>query len=389
MLFVSSRPMRAPAAPPSLAGRAVAAIARWLRGAAPTAGLSPGGAVAGGEPALCSVVRKLLGRGSVETTVNLQGAALTAAASAIAITSADGVIQWVNPAFTRLTGYPAAEAVGRTMAFLSSGRQDRAFYAALWETILAGRIWRGELVNRRKDGTLYTEEQTITPVRGPGGAISHFVAIKLDITARKAGDMALRAAHEALLQAYDATLAGWSAALDMRDRETEGHSRRVTELTVRLARALGLGGEELEHMRRGATLHDIGKLAIPDAILHKPGPLSEEEWTVMRRHPQLAHDLLAPIGFLRQALDIPLCHHERWDGSGYPRGLAGAAIPLAARIFAVVDVWDALTSDRCYRPAWAPRRARAYLAEQAGRLFDPWVVAGFLAILDQPGAAAD
>jgi putative two-component system response regulator len=159
-------------------------------------------------------------------------------------------------------------------------------------------------------------------------------------------------AHQALAVAYDATLEGWSKALDLRDRETEGHTRRVTELTLALCRRVGIPEEELVHVRRGALLHDIGKLGVPDQILLKPAALSEDEWVVMRRHPEYAHAMIEPIAFLRPALPIPLCHHERWDGQGYPRGLRGEEIPLVARLFAVVDVWDALRSDRPYRPAW-------------------------------------
>ncbi len=188
----------------------------------------------------------------------------------------------------------------------------------------------------------------------------------------------LRRANLSLQLAYDATLAGWSRALDLRDRETEGHTQRVTELTVRLAQAMGVPEAELVHIRRGALLHDIGKLGIPDAILLKPGPLSEEEWEVMRRHPDYAFRWLAGIEFLRPALDIPYCHHERWDGGGYPHGLKGEEIPLAARIFAVVDVFDALTSDRPYRKAWSRDEALRYIHEQAGRQFDPKVVEVFL-----------
>ncbi len=181
-----------------------------------------------------------------------------------------------------------------------------------------------------------------------------------------------------LLQAYDATIEGWTRAIDLRDKETEGHTQRVVELVMRLCRKAGMNEELLTHVRRGALLHDIGKLGIPDAILLKPGPLTEEEWVIMRRHPQYAFEMLSAIEYLRPALDIPYCHHEKWDGTGYPRGLKGEQIPLAARIFAVVDVWDALTSDRPYRPAWSKERALAYLIEQKGRHFDPQAVDLFL-----------
>lgn len=188
----------------------------------------------------------------------------------------------------------------------------------------------------------------------------------------------LQRANIDLAVAYDATLEGWVHALDLRDDETEGHTQRVCEITLRLARAMGISEAELVHVRRGALLHDIGKMGIPDSILLKPGPLTAEEWDVMRRHPVYAYEWLAPITFLRPALDIPYCHHERWDGSGYPRGLRGTQIPLAARIFAVVDVWDALRSDRPYRSGWPEDTVREYIRSKAGTHFDPQVVEEFL-----------
>ncbi len=178
--------------------------------------------------------------------------------------------------------------------------------------------------------------------------------------------------------AYDLTLAGWGQALELRDHETEGHSERAVKLTVTIGSRMGLTQRELEHLRRGALLHDIGKMAIPDAILLKPGRLTAAEWRVIRQHPQQAVRMLERIPHLAPALAIPRSHHERWDGSGYPDGLAGKAIPVAARIFAVVDVWDALTSDRPYRKAWSEKRAREYIQRNAGKLFDPRVVEEFL-----------
>jgi PAS domain S-box-containing protein/putative nucleotidyltransferase with HDIG domain len=207
------------------------------------------------------------------------------------------------------------------------------------------------------------------------GTLAGQAAIAID-NARLFTD--LQRSNDELAAAYDTTLEGWARALDLRDRETLGHTQRVTERSLALARALGFSDAELVQMRRGALLHDIGKMAIPDAILLKPGPLTADEMAVMRRHPVYAHELLAPIAFLRPALDIPYCHHERWDGTGYPRGLRGAAIPLAARVFAVVDVWDALLSDRPYRAAWPEAQVRAYIHAQAGTHFDPAVVAAFL-----------
>ena len=192
----------------------------------------------------------------------------------------------------------------------------------------------------------------------------------------------LQRLNDDLILAYDETIEGWSHALDMRDHETEGHTRRVTEMTDMLARTMGLPAEELVHVRWGALLHDIGKMCVPDSILSKPGPLDPEEWVEMRKHPVYAYELLYPIKYLRQALDIPYCHHEKWDGTGYPRGLKGKEIPLSARIFAVVDVWDALRSPRVYRKEpWEEEKVRAYIRDLSGSHFDPDVAREFLAMI--------
>jgi len=191
----------------------------------------------------------------------------------------------------------------------------------------------------------------------------------------------LQEANIQLLAAYEATIDGWSHAMDLRDRETEGHSRRVAELTVELAHALGMRNDEIMHLRRGALLHDIGKIGIPDSVLHKPDKLTNEEWIVMRRHPQFAYDMLYSIEYLHPALDIPYCHHEKWDGTGYPRNLKGEEIPMVARLFAIVDVWDALTSNRPYRLAWSEQEALAYIREQSGKHFEPQVVDLFFKVI--------
>lgn len=197
--------------------------------------------------------------------------------------------------------------------------------------------------------------------------------------------------HGALVEAYETTLEGWARALELRDGETEGHTRRVTELATELGRRLGMSEEDIVQLRRGALLHDIGKIGVPDAVLLKPGPLDTGEWEQMREHPELARRWLEPVDFLQPALEVPFCHHERWDGSGYPRGLEGEEIPLAARVFAVVDVWDAMTSDRPYRKALPPEQVWQFLREEAGRLFDPDVVAMFRemheeGVVDEVGA---
>ncbi|MFO7547156.1 MAG: PAS domain S-box protein [Trueperaceae bacterium] len=656
-------------------------------------------------------------RGTYQDRLELQAAALEAAANGIVITDVEGTVEWVNPAFTALTGYARDEAVGRNPGELvRSGVHDDEFYRQMWSTILDGRVWYGEVTNRRKDGRLYVEEQTITPVRNAGGELTRFVAIKQDVTARRrherereavfqladafrtatmpkdaarhlldagrrsfevesgmvvlrdpvdgsvevaaasgavaggdrrlvledgttldllgstaartwegvvviprdagtrdavtlpsvvtaplrseegivgawllARDNASRATpftqedaavlqamgelagatlrrmqlhqhalrrlqhvealrnidlaitssldprmtlrvlldevtrhlgasaasvlllnepsqelryaqgrgfrthlveetnvrlgsglagqaalerrvvesddvgedpaferkalireegfrvyhaapmvargrvlgvlevfqdervplHEEWLSflealagqaaiavensrlfadlersntelrlAYDATIEGWARALDLRDEETEGHSRRVTDLTVRLARALGVPETEIVHVRRGALLHDIGKLGVPDAILHKPGPLTDEEWAIMRTHPVLAVQMLSSIRYLQPALEIPHAHHEKWDGTGYPRGLVGEEIPMAARIFAVVDVYDALSSDRPYRGAWPHGKIVAYLRDQRGKHFDPVIAEALLEVV-AGGAGGD
>ncbi|HLO33073.1 MAG TPA: HD domain-containing phosphohydrolase [Anaerolineales bacterium] len=186
---------------------------------------------------------------------------------------------------------------------------------------------------------------------------------------------------EELALAYDTTLEGWARALELRDKETEGHSRRVVNLAENLARRLGLPEEKIVHLRRGVLLHDIGKMGIPDHILLKPGLLTEEEWEIMKQHPQYAFNMISSIDFLQPALEIPYCHHERWNGTGYPRGLKGEEIPIGARIFAVVDVWDALRSDRPYRQSWSRSKARRYIRSQAEHAFDPKIVDAFLKMI--------
>jgi putative nucleotidyltransferase with HDIG domain len=180
----------------------------------------------------------------------------------------------------------------------------------------------------------------------------------------------------------DRTLIGWSKALEYRDFETEGHSQRVAKMSMQLARHFELSERERTYLKRGALLHDIGKMATPDAVLLKPGKLTEEEWVVIREHPRKAKEMLENIPFLKPALDVPYYHHERWDGSGYPEGISGKTIPLSARIFAVVDVWDALCSDRPYRKAWSREKAKAYIQENSGILFDPGVVPYFLDMIE-------
>jgi HD-GYP domain-containing protein (c-di-GMP phosphodiesterase class II) len=192
----------------------------------------------------------------------------------------------------------------------------------------------------------------------------------------------IQQSNQELIAAYDATIIGWSQAMDLRDKETEGHTQRVTDLTLKLAKRMGIGQPEMVQIRRAALLHDIGKLGVPDQILFKPGPLTDAEWTIMHQHPNFAYNMLMPIAYLRSALDIPYCHHEKWDGSGYPRGLKGEDIPMAARLFAIIDVWDALRSNRPYRASWTAEKTRQYILDQSGKQFDPVVVRYFMEMLE-------
>lgn len=645
-----------------------------------------------GEPLMISgIVQDISDWMKAEEKIRLQSQALEAAANAIVVTDRDGCIQWANPAYEQLTGYRLDEITGENTRILKSGLQDDAFYQKLWNAILSGQVWRSELFNKRKDGSIYLEEEIITPIVDPSGKITHFVGIKQDISDRKKSErllreseerlrLALQAAqqgtydlnvqtgetiindiyaamlgydpatfietnarwldrlhpddleevrqvyldyingripeyrvefrqktasgewkwilsigsivewdreghplrmlgthtditesknsaleiarllgesqrrlqrietlreidvaissnyhldatleilldhvkrrlgvdavavllfdeeqkafdcaasqgflsprlkhdrasysdslagrvaqidkimqiqcpddtidaqfssffkaegfqcyygiplkakgvlkgvlelfhrswlnpdhewlkyfetlagqatlaienaqlieglkkvNEELSYAYDAAIEGWSKAMDLRDKETEGHTQRVTEMTIALARKMGFFEESVAHIRHGALLHDIGKMGIPDSILLKTDVLSEAEFKIMQQHPKFAYEMLQSIAYLRPALEIPHLHHEKWDGTGYPYGLKGENIPLPARMFAIVDVYDALTSDRPYREAWTEQAAIEYIKEQSGKHFDPEVVRVFIDYLREKRA---
>jgi PAS domain S-box-containing protein len=237
-------------------------------------------------------------------------------------------------------------------------------------------------------------ELTIWPLYDSHKKMIGRIYISHDITALKELENELRklnaeledrveARTRELAETYDTTLEGFARALELRDKETEGHSRRVTENTLKLAQKLHLKDEALEEIRSGAILHDIGKISIPDEILHKKGKLTKKERAIIQEHPETAYKLLSPIPFLSKALEIPYCHHEKWDGTGYPRGLKGNDIPLSARIFAVADVWDALSSDRPYNKAWPRKKIIQYFHEQSGKHFDPYIVKIFLGMVEK------
>jgi len=231
-------------------------------------------------------------------------------------------------------------------------------------------------------GVIYVDNRAHTGIFGNNdlsliSAFSNQAAVAID-NASLFDD--LQESNAELEIAYQATLEGWVRALDLRDKETEGHTQRVTALTQRLAQAMGVDDNALLHITRGALLHDIGKMAIPDGILLKPGSLTDEERAHIQKHPVYAYEMLSPIKFLHPALDIPYCHHEKWDGTGYPRKLKGEEIPFAARIFSVVDVWDALISDRPYRKGLPPSEIRERIQKDSGSHFDPKVVETFLSL---------
>lgn len=246
------------------------------------------------------------------------------------------------------------------------------------------RVYAPMRVGDREFGLLVLEASASRPLDVETEQVVRGVAAVVANALQRASLLAdLERANEGLRFAYDRTIESLARALDKRDEETEGHSRRVTDLTVRLLQAMGFSEEEVVHGRRGALLHDIGKLGIPDSILHKPGPLDDEEWAVMKTHTVLAYEMLSPIEHLGPALDIPYLHHEKWDGTGYPLGLSAADIPRTARAFAMVDVWDALSSDRPYRRAWLQQEVTAYILSMAGSHFDPELVPLFLDVVEE------
>ena len=296
----------------------------------------------------------------------------------------NGTFIYVSPACRILLGYEPEELIGTLITYLIHPED-----AIQIIDLLATPNWDGvttATINyrvRRKNNEYIWLETTARLFFDANSQKQEFQASSRDITERRQSQEALQKAHNDLQEAYDKTIEGWILALDLRDRETEGHTKRVTEMTVKLAHKLECTEEELVHIRRGALLHDMGKMGIPDEILQKPGPLTDDEWIVMRRHPQYAYQMLSPINYLSQALIIPYYHHERWDGSGYPHKLKGRDIPLHARLFAVVDVWDALSSDRPYRKGLPTQEIVDYLQKEAGRLFDPEIVEIFIPLIEE------
>jgi len=293
----------------------------------------------------------------------------------------NGIFLYVSPACRTLLGYEPEDLIGTPVAPLVHPEDASQLIDLLatptWDDTTATLNYRA----LKKNGEYIWLETTARLFFDKTSQQQEFQASSRDITERKQSQEALQQAHTDLQEAYDRTIEGWVLALDLRDRETEGHTKRVTEMTAKLARKLECTEEEMIHIRRGTLLHDMGKMGIPDEILQKPGPLTDDEWVIMRRHPQYAYQMLSPINYLKQALIIPYYHHERWNGSGYPHQLKEKDIPLFARLFAVVDVWDALSSDRPYRKAMPLKEVVEYLQKEAGILFDPDIVKIFIPLI--------
>jgi PAS domain S-box-containing protein len=304
------------------------------------------------------------------------------ASDMIARLSTDGKMLYVSPASKTILGYTPDELIG-SQIFDHIHEEDRHKIKDIFKRAPVDTTYTVAYRALHKDGHfLWLESSARSIINKQTGEITEVQSASRDITERKQAEEALQLAHNQLREAYEKTIEGWVRALDLRDRETEGHTQRVTELTLRVASKLGFTNEELSHIKRGALLHDMGKMAIPDEILQKPGPLNEAEWEKMRQHPIYAYDMLSPISYLHPALEIPYYHHERWNGTGYPHGLKGEQIPLAARLFAIIDVWDALRSDRPYRKKLPRDQVIAYLQEKSGSLFDPKLVELFLSIIE-------
>lgn len=323
--------------------------------------------------------------------VRLLSSAIEQSTEGIAVTDIRGQFLFANNALVAMHGYTPEELNGKTISILYTPDERHFVQTAIFRTLTEGQ-YSDETWHTRKDQSTFPGQSHISLLRDENSYPIGLIHTLRDITERKQSEekikqllMDLRKKNEELAHAYDATLEGWVRFLDLRDQETEGHTLRVTEMTTELAAHLGFNSPLLLHIRRGALLHDIGKMGIPDNILRKPGPLNNDEWKIMRRHPVYAYQMLAPIEFLHPALDIPHHHHERWDGSGYPDQLKQEEIPLPARMFAIVDVWDALHSDRPYRKAWHIEKALDYIKSQSGKHFDPHLVQIFLEFIEAKG----
>lgn len=294
---------------------------------------------------------------------------------AVVITDLDSVIRYANPAFAVVTGFSAAEAVGRKPSMLRSRHTTAETYRQMWSTILSGGWWRGEIINVRKSGEEWYSYLTISQIKDAEGRPVAYVGISRDITEMKQLQFRLKEANlEAIFML--------SVAAEAKDEVTGNHVQRVRLYSEALARKLGFSDADAEEIGYSSMLHDIGKMHVPDAVLKKAGILTREEWDIMRLHPEQGVQILRDKPFYAVARDIAGNHHERWDGRGYPAGKKGDEIPLASRITALADVFDALTTARPYKDAWPEARAVEEIRAERGKLFDPAVVDAFLELIE-------
>lgn len=326
-----------------------------------------------------------------QAQLRLLSTAVEQSTEGIAVTDLKGNLLFVNQALADMHGYTREDLEGRHVSLFYTREQYNLVELAHDRVVEFGE-YTGEIQRLVRDKTTFPSLTHISLLRDGLGKPIGMVRSVRNITQQKRSEaqiqqllLDLQSSNVELSEAYDATLAGWVRFLDLRDHATEGHSQRVTDLTLALAARIDFPEKDRIHLRRGALLHDIGKMGIPDSILQKPGPLTEAEWEIMRQHPKYAFQMLSPIDFLRPALDIPHHHHERWDGTGYPDRLAGEEIPLAARLFAIVDVWDALNSDRPYRSAWPVERVIDHIHNHTGRHFDPHIAGVFMDYIQTEG----
>jgi PAS domain S-box-containing protein len=296
--------------------------------------------------------------------------ALENTVDSVVITDMESIIQFVNPAFTRITGYTAEEVMGKKPNVLKSPQTTVDTYNRMWSVILAGGWWRGEIINCKKSGELWHSFLSISQIRDTNGKPVAYIGIARDITEMKRMEEKL---YEMSLEAIFML----SLAAEAKDNVTGSHLQRVRYYSESIARQLGMTEEQVEEIGYSSMMHDVGKLNIPDAILKKTGKLTPEEWHEMKKHPEKGAIILRDKSFYRTAREIAACHHERWDGQGYPAGKRGEEIPLSARIVSVSDVYDALTTSRSYKNAWPEEVARAKIMEGRGSFFDPKVVDAF------------
>ncbi|NLN92478.1 MAG: HD-GYP domain-containing protein [Candidatus Hydrogenedens sp.] len=304
------------------------------------------------------------------------GLALDNTVDSVVITDMNNVIQYANPAFTKITGFDRKEALGKTPSILRSRHTTLETYQKMWAIILSGGWWRGHIINVKANGEEWHSFLSISQVRDASGEPMGYVGIARDITEMKRLEAQL---HDMSLEAIYML----AQAAEAKDEVTGNHLQRVRAYSEAMARHLGMSDAEVNKIGYSSILHDVGKLQVPDAILKKEGKLTEEEWEEMKKHPQGGAVILRDKDFYQTARDIAVNHHERWDGTGYPKGKKGEEIPLASRIVTVADVFDALTTSRPYKRAWSPEEAFEKICQDRGSAFDPEVVDAFAALYHQ------